>query len=300
VFLVEDVHFFVYLIVFLIVVVGFGVFYAILTPVGHGIGHNSSPIEETILGKSIYFSIVTLSSLGYGDMHPMGMSKVLACIEVLFGLGVMGIMIAKITSRRISYHVLRLFSSDAQMRLEELSAQFDNYQEELSDLMTELGHAYQATPIGAADNHKNKDDILERFRGVISELNSRSTALEKYISYELQQGNYFSVAPEAAVRRLGISVDQSLMILGQIIISLSPRARIEILDRKNRQHISEAIVSHRSVCVAVCQYSVDLDSKNIFKGIQETCNRIPEGYFAGPESLQPDQVLQGTDEPQEL
>jgi hypothetical protein len=297
VFLVEDVGFYVYLIAFVVIVFGLGALYTFLTPFGHGIGQNSVPFPNVTLAQGVYFSVVTVSSLGYGDLHPMGASKAFVCIEVLFGLTVMGIMIAKVTSRRVSYHVQRLFSSDAQKRLEELTLGFDTCQNELLEMMKELGRIYQATPAGMAG--ENRLEVLSRLRRVLSTLNSRSSALAGYLSYELQQSAYFSIAPVEAVVRVGDAVDRALLVLGQLIISQSPQARTDTLDRQNRQHISEAIESQKSVCRIVHQHASDRSMTQVFERIQETCDKVPESYFAVPEHAQPDQAIEDSDEPKE-
>ena len=49
-------------------------------------------------GDAIYFSIVTEATLGYGDIRPVGFSRLLACLQVLLGLTFAGIVVAKITS----------------------------------------------------------------------------------------------------------------------------------------------------------------------------------------------------------
>ena len=100
-FLVEEVSTLQYIVFLTAVIIAFGLFYTHLTPIGHGIGQGLNPICDITFLTGIYFSIVTISSLGYGDMHPMGFSKALVCIEVLIGLAVIGIMIAKVTSRRL-------------------------------------------------------------------------------------------------------------------------------------------------------------------------------------------------------
>ena len=98
IFIVEDVPMLWYIMGFIAVVVGFGALYKLFTPMGHGIGENLKPLSDITFWTGIYFSVVTISSLGYGHMHPMGFSKALACIEVLLGIAVIGIMIAKVTS----------------------------------------------------------------------------------------------------------------------------------------------------------------------------------------------------------
>ena len=148
VFLVEDVSLFVYSLTFVVIVIGFGIVYTCLTPIGHGIGQDLMPLSETTLRRGIYFSVVTVSSLGYGDMHPVGISKALAGLEVLLGLAVIGIMIAKVTSQRLSYHVSRLFSSDAQKRLENIATEIDSAKYKFEKIMRVYGSDFQSTPNG--------------------------------------------------------------------------------------------------------------------------------------------------------
>ena len=60
------------------------------------------------LGVSLYFSIITETTLGYGDVSPVGFSRVLACIQVLLGLLFAGLAVAKITS--LEGHELRVIA----------------------------------------------------------------------------------------------------------------------------------------------------------------------------------------------
>jgi hypothetical protein len=47
-----------------------------------------------------YFSVVTFTSLGYGDIHPVGVAgKATACIEIVSGLVMFGILLTFISSR---------------------------------------------------------------------------------------------------------------------------------------------------------------------------------------------------------
>jgi hypothetical protein len=94
----------------------------------------------------IYFSVVTVSSLGYGDWRPLGWSKLLAGTEVLFGLSMMGIILAKVTSNRLSYHVRRLFRSDAQRQFEKMSEGFDKLNDDLTMHLTETTRLFQRAP----------------------------------------------------------------------------------------------------------------------------------------------------------
>ncbi|MFB0552317.1 MAG: ion channel [Phycisphaerae bacterium] len=50
------------------------------------LGHQLSSCKgvcEAGFASCVYFSVVTASTLGYGDLSPMGLMRVLACVEVV-------------------------------------------------------------------------------------------------------------------------------------------------------------------------------------------------------------------------
>lgn len=79
----------------------FSIFYYVLTAyTGSKLMYRGITLEAGLDGffNSLYFSFITTTSLGYGDISPMGLSKVLAVIEVMLGLFMNGILIAKLVS----------------------------------------------------------------------------------------------------------------------------------------------------------------------------------------------------------
>jgi hypothetical protein len=48
--------------------------------------------------RSLYFSIVTEATLGYGDYRPTGLNRVVACLQVLAGYAFLGVAVSKLTS----------------------------------------------------------------------------------------------------------------------------------------------------------------------------------------------------------
>jgi hypothetical protein len=82
----------------LLVTLVFGFAYASLShwwPDQGIIGTNNEP---PTLWSAIYFSVVTEATLGYGDFRPIGVARIIACLEVTFGLLAAGMFIAKLTS----------------------------------------------------------------------------------------------------------------------------------------------------------------------------------------------------------
>ena len=88
--------------VWILLVVGFAAAYALLATVSPehapralmGMG----PLSR--LGNSLYFSIITSTTTGYGDIVPQGFSKVLASIQSIFGFFILAIFVSKLVSKR--------------------------------------------------------------------------------------------------------------------------------------------------------------------------------------------------------
>jgi len=59
---------------------------------------SSDPLESVSFLTCIYFSIVTESTLGDGVISPHGAARVVVSFQVLFGLVIAGILVAKVTS----------------------------------------------------------------------------------------------------------------------------------------------------------------------------------------------------------
>lgn len=80
----------------------------------HGCGIQATFIHGTSVLPTfwtcLYFSVVTISTLGYGDYRPTSYSQLVAALEVISGIVLAGILIARLVSRpmdRISRRLLR-------------------------------------------------------------------------------------------------------------------------------------------------------------------------------------------------
>ncbi len=67
-----------------------------------GLAERGAPIGAGVRGllTAIYFSFVTATSVGYGDVVPVGGARVLAVAEAVSGLLIFGAVVAKFVSRR--------------------------------------------------------------------------------------------------------------------------------------------------------------------------------------------------------
>ena len=66
-------------------------------------GHGPSGIEGDLLerlGSSLYYSVITATNTGYGDIVPLGASRALAAIQSISELFLFALFVSKLVSRR--------------------------------------------------------------------------------------------------------------------------------------------------------------------------------------------------------
>jgi hypothetical protein len=88
----------------IVIVIGFAVAYWALASASPGFAllSNGAPIASDVRGllPALYFSAVTATSIGYGDIVPAGGARVLAVGEGIAGLILFGCVVSKFVSRR--------------------------------------------------------------------------------------------------------------------------------------------------------------------------------------------------------
>ena len=88
-----------------------------LSPYGHGISIDADSSVTPSLIDCAYFSIVTISSLGYGDLHPVGWGRIIASCEVLLGLVLIALLVSRLASQRQALQIQALHASEQERRL---------------------------------------------------------------------------------------------------------------------------------------------------------------------------------------
>ncbi|UVS85676.1 two pore domain potassium channel family protein [Burkholderia glumae] len=169
-----------FLIMFAVVLAGALYFY-FATPCGQGVIYNTSD-KKFNFGASIYFSVVTFTSLGYGDFSPVGFGRVIASFEVLIGITSVAVFVGKLASERQSTALLLLFTSDNQRRLSEFRRDADSHRERI-----EL----------SLNNHKI-EDVEAQIRSALAFIPS----VRNYLAFQSHQGRLASFGNRTALRQL--------------------------------------------------------------------------------------------------
>ena len=289
-FVVDESPLWVWILSFLGMVVLFAILYALLSPIGHGI----KGAHDISFARGLYFSVVTVSSLGYGDLQPDGIAKFLAGAEVLLGLGFIGVMIAKLTSRPLSYLVSRLFVSETKRQLQHFKALFDSRRSDLDALLRVVSKVYQQTPGGAGGADENSGE-LDGFGSALGRLYGASAELHDYLQDEGLHRSYFVLAPTNSLVQVAEAVEKAYFYLGQIIVSLPGSSNSSILDHVltygNRRTIDDLIRVQLATCEMIeAATRTDDQVRVAYRRIDSLCRRISELLLRVRE--QPDQLIQ--------
>jgi len=90
----------------------------------HGLVEGGHPVGGDFNGfiSAIYFSFVTATSIGYGDIVPVGFARVIACGEAVTALLIFGAVVAKFVSHRSDQLVGEIHRVTFEERLDRIQA----------------------------------------------------------------------------------------------------------------------------------------------------------------------------------
>lgn len=92
--------------------------YFTFAPCSHSLNSESGEFLS-----AVYFSVVTFTSLGYGELHPQGLGRVVAAGVVMLGLAFIALLVGKFASERQHSILLLLHTSDCQRRINDFTLQ---------------------------------------------------------------------------------------------------------------------------------------------------------------------------------
>ncbi|MBI2136170.1 two pore domain potassium channel family protein [Candidatus Woesearchaeota archaeon] len=110
----------------------------------HGIYDYNGRINTDITGyvDAIYFSFVTSTSLGYGDIRPLGVSRIFSVIEVVLSLFIFGIAISKIFSVKQEKILSELYEFSFQEKITRIITGLYNFRAEIDSVIHKLNEKH--------------------------------------------------------------------------------------------------------------------------------------------------------------
>jgi hypothetical protein len=227
-----------------------GVFYFLSL---HGSGL-SQQADHLTFADSLYFSIVTFTSLGYGDIVPVGYGRLLACVEVVTGLGFLGVAIAKLSSAKQSYLIAQLYARDAQERLESYVLQMRDMKPAYKEAIELLKRGKWPT-LALKRRHSDVHRLVLRIRA--------------YLSFELNNGSFLRDVPSGAIAKVFNSLRQLAILVAESAAIIRSQH-----SQSQRMIAVNAIREMRSLVTLVPVQDCDLAIQSSVLRLSDCCERF--------------------------
>lgn len=307
---IETPSFRLYLALFFLLIILFGLIYSSL-PADHGWVPQEQNNVWSHIGEGLYFSVVTITSLGYGDLQPKGLSRFLAGIEVVLGLTLIGLMIAKLTSERVSHFISSIYVSDTQRNLVDFASTFNLDNENIRRNTTNLARHIQRSPsppdqdrIPVDYQSTSSTDEADIVRGLftrsVTNFIIHSNTFSDYLFQATDGGRYLQLISEIHVTTLVTALTNVLSALNRSIAVLVPTSELDGVSTSfvgvPKADISDTASIHKRAARLIADNSGNDKVKQECDEIQRLCDSISVALQQVPERQAPDQILRG-DEP---
>jgi hypothetical protein len=126
------------LLLWILIVVIFGFIYYFLTDKGSFLLYN---LQDKVVDKvidSIYFSFVTATTTGFGDIIPFGLFKILAIFEVVLGLLLLAIVTSKLISIKQNAILDELYELSFNEKINRLRSSLVLFRQNLSRIIIKI------------------------------------------------------------------------------------------------------------------------------------------------------------------
>jgi hypothetical protein len=206
-------------------------------------GLKSTVHENISFGDCLYYSIITFTTLGYGDFYPVGLSKVLSAIEVVLGVAFFGMLVSKLTAAKSDYILHRLYSSEVQRRLLEFDTGINQFTESLKSgfQSNKLNEEFVRTQLILPGNDNFYEKLLSLLIG-----------MRKYIGYEVYYGEIFRDISRRSLYRVLNSSRNQLNLLN----NLSKKHDLSLNDG-NKKRLERIVKSYFHSALIIKQYWSD-------------------------------------------
>lgn len=193
------------------------------------------PKAEIEFLDCLYFSVVTISSLGFGDYYPLGWMRLFVGLEVFMGLIFLGILVAKTASEKSAYYLKRLYSGQVHDRIAGFGDGLLKWLDKYKSTIDEEGFSDHLS----GNKHENLyEDLL-----------SLSISMRKYIGYEVYFGEFFFDISKSSLHS---PLDQ----IQEILDFLNKNANYSlVVTNANKRRISKTAKMYITTCNMIIRYS---------------------------------------------
>jgi potassium channel LctB len=120
------------------IILTFGIIYSLFSSQGSFLLYTPTKTNVTSILDGIYFSFITATSTGFGDIVPNGIFKAIAIFEVVFGLVLLAFVTSKLVSIKQNAILNEVYEISFNERLSRLRSSLLVFRQGLSRLMEKI------------------------------------------------------------------------------------------------------------------------------------------------------------------
>ena len=123
------------LVIWLVLVILFGFLYFIIVNHGSSLYYNQIDSPANNIIDAIYFSFEAGTTSGFGDIFPLGFHRIVAIIEIIFGLILFAIMTSKLISIKQDAILSELYDISFQDRINKLRSSLLLFRQNVNNII---------------------------------------------------------------------------------------------------------------------------------------------------------------------
>lgn len=241
-------------IVFVGITIGSAFVYYLGSQYNWGIKPTFSTTETYVvdLWDCLYFSLVTIATLGYGDFRPESFSRIVAAFEVVAGIILMGLMVSRLVSRqqeRLTKRLLKGF----------INQEIQSFRDQLDPLLE------TCATIRSRKDLDDSDAEWARFSDWLLQAAYLARSIARYWRSEASLPDLAEIAQSRAMGRL---LSELATVL-EFVTDMTATKTTETIGEENRKHIRNISES----CLTVAEVFEEHINEN---GIKHSSQRIYE------------------------
>jgi len=203
----------------------------------------------------LYFSIITVTSVGYGDMRPTGGCRFVAGLEAVFGLVFLGVIISQLVSARSDRILDRLYRRTGDTAISNIVAELRDLTKEYDELRLKLGHA----KIGLATSRR-MTSYVRSTHSIHDDLLQLSTELLAHVDSSIERGEFLESVSRESMARVFDGVQGVLSSVLSIWDSLSQDKRAKYFKHLSRLRVRAAANKLDHACFSI----LDCDAQGVW------------------------------------
>ncbi len=120
------------------IIVLFGIFYYLVSSDASYLEYSKTGDKVSSLTDMIYFSFITATSTGFGDIVPVGMEKLIVLVEVILGLSLLAMVTSRLVSLKQEVILNEIYNISLNEKINRLRSAFHLFRSDIDRIIAKV------------------------------------------------------------------------------------------------------------------------------------------------------------------